>query len=175
MALVGLISDTHNHLPLEALHALEGCDRIIHAGDICEPRILWELEVAAPVTAVLGNNDHMDFGPAVVPVANVVIEGVRFVVVHNPAHLPGALAASRDAHPDFSGHVVGVYGHKHVPYLQAGWEGGLCDLKVSPGSVFRSREEMGRRCIGKVEVSGGRVLRAWVEDLLGNEVVSLAF
>lgn len=172
MALVGLISDTHNHLPLEALRALEGCDRIMHAGDICEPRILWELELVAPVTAVLGNNDYMDFGSAVGPVANVVVDGVRFVVVHNPAHLSGALAASRGSHPDFDGHVVGVHGHKHVPHLQSAEGSALCDFNISPGSVFRSREEMGRRCIGKVEVSCGKVVHAWIEDLNGNIVTS---
>ncbi len=34
---VGVISDTHGLLRNEALAALQGCERIIHAGDIGKP------------------------------------------------------------------------------------------------------------------------------------------
>lgn len=169
---IGLISDTHNHLPDAAVEALRGCDRIIHAGDICEPRILWELETVAPVYAVLGNNDHADFGSAVNPTANVVLEGVRFVVVHEPQFLRAALQSSRDAHPQFEGPTVAVYGHKHVPNLEEGSEGALYDLLISPGSVFRSREAMGRRTVGKIEVEAGKILRAEIETLNGELLFS---
>jgi hypothetical protein len=36
---IGLISDTHGLLRPEALAALEGCDRLIHAGDVGNPRV----------------------------------------------------------------------------------------------------------------------------------------
>lgn len=38
-----LISDTHNLLRAEAISALQGCDLIIHAGDIGNPDILAQL------------------------------------------------------------------------------------------------------------------------------------
>src|SRR5258706_14115493 len=57
MARIGLISDTHGLLRPEAKAFLRGSDFIIHAGDICDPRILEELSAIAPVTAVRGNND----------------------------------------------------------------------------------------------------------------------
>ncbi|WP_297842083.1 metallophosphoesterase family protein, partial [Pseudomonas sp.] len=40
---VGVISDTHGLLRAEALAALEGCERIIHAGDIGAREILDQL------------------------------------------------------------------------------------------------------------------------------------
>ncbi|VVO43932.1 hypothetical protein PS833_06296 [Pseudomonas fluorescens] len=46
---VGVISDTHGLLRAEAVAALEGCERIIHAGDIGKLEIL----------IVLGSGDRM--------------------------------------------------------------------------------------------------------------------
>lgn len=171
MTLVGIISDTHNRLPDGAIGALQGCDRIIHAGDICEPPILWELETIAPVTAVLGNNDHVDLGPSVNPTADVLIDGVRFVIVHEPVHLRAALNAAHERNTSFDGPVVGVYGHRHIPHLENAPVAQPCDLLISPGSVFRSREELGRRTVAKVQVENGRIVDAWVEDLLGNRIL----
>lgn len=82
--IVGLISDTHGFLPRAVCEALAGCDAIIHAGDIGASSILWRLETIAPVTAVLGNCDFSDLGPAVNTTAYPVFEGVRFMVVHRP-------------------------------------------------------------------------------------------
>src|SRR5260370_34635044 len=58
MLRVGLISDTHGLLRPEALAFLEGSDRIVHGGDICDAGVLEGLAAIAPVTAVRGNNDH---------------------------------------------------------------------------------------------------------------------
>ena len=57
MTLIGVLSDTHGRLDPRAYAALVECDRIIHAGDICDPSILRELQTIGPVDAVLGNND----------------------------------------------------------------------------------------------------------------------
>ena len=54
---VGVISDTHGLLRAEALAALEGCERIIHAGDIGSRDILDQLASIAPLHVVRGNND----------------------------------------------------------------------------------------------------------------------
>ena len=56
--LIGVISDTHGLLRPEALSALRGSDRIIHAGDVGDPAILDRLTEIAPVTAVRGNVDR---------------------------------------------------------------------------------------------------------------------
>jgi len=53
---IGVISDTHGLLRPEAVQALRGVDRIVHAGDIGSPDVLRGLEAIAPVTAVRGNS-----------------------------------------------------------------------------------------------------------------------
>jgi putative phosphoesterase len=55
--LVGVISDTHGVMRRDALDALEGCDLIIHAGDVGSPQVLEALSTVAPVHAVRGNVD----------------------------------------------------------------------------------------------------------------------
>lgn len=56
---IGLISDdTHGLLQPEAQMFLQGCDHIIHAGDIGKSDILEALARLAPLTVVRGNNDQ---------------------------------------------------------------------------------------------------------------------
>jgi hypothetical protein len=59
---IGVISDTHGQLRPEAVAALQGCDRIIHAGDVGTADVLDGLRLVAPTVAVRGNVDTDDFG-----------------------------------------------------------------------------------------------------------------
>jgi putative phosphoesterase len=54
---IGLISDTHGHLPGKVHDAFKTVDLILHAGDIGSQDIINELETIAPVYAVHGNID----------------------------------------------------------------------------------------------------------------------
>ena len=80
--LIGVISDTHGLLRPEALVALQGSDRIIHAGDIGDPEILDRLSEIAPVTAVRGNVDRESWARKI-PETNVLeVDGVSIYVLH---------------------------------------------------------------------------------------------
>ena len=48
---LGVISDTHGLLRPEAVAALQGVERIVHAGDIGSPDVLTALGRIAPVSA----------------------------------------------------------------------------------------------------------------------------
>jgi uncharacterized protein len=118
---IGLISDTHGLLRPEVRVALKDCARILHAGDICDMRVLEELEQIAPVVAVRGNNDHAAKVRDLPLVARVEIGGVRVCVVHDLADLDAG-AAEAD---------VVVSGHSHRPDMHM--EGRV--LYVNPGSA----------------------------------------
>jgi len=120
---IGLISDTHGLLRPQALAALEGCERIVHAGDIGKPEILDALRQLAPLTAVRGNNDRGDWAEALPQQIELELAGLRLYVVHQPAHLPADLAGR--------GIRVAVCGHSHKPLIEE--KGGL--LLVNPGSA----------------------------------------
>ena len=63
---IGVIADTHIPDRLPKLHPgildllqKHGVSQILHAGDICTPRVLDELAQIAPVMAVKGNRDFI--------------------------------------------------------------------------------------------------------------------
>lgn len=121
---IGIISDTHDLLRPEVLGALQGCDGILHGGDISSPRVLARLEQIAPVRAVRGNNDRewaghlplfLDFG----------LGGLRIYMAHRKKDLPRDLAA----------YDLVIYGHSHQ-YAEVWQEsaGGKRTLLFNPGS-----------------------------------------
>lgn len=120
---LGLISDTHGLLRPEALTALAGCERIVHAGDVGSPDVLDGLGRIAPVVAVRGNVDRGAWAERL-PAARVVEVGAaRLYVLHDLEDL--------DLDPVAAGFAAVVSGHSH----RAGAleRGGV--LYVNPGSA----------------------------------------
>ncbi|HYF58508.1 MAG TPA: metallophosphoesterase family protein [Burkholderiaceae bacterium] len=120
---IGLISDTHGLLRPEAMDALQGCDRIVHAGDIGDSAILEALARIGPVVAVRGNNDRDGWADALPHAAGLDAEGVRVHVIHDAADLRG--------HPPPADASVVVAGHSHRPSVVE--RDGR--LHVNPGSA----------------------------------------
>ncbi len=121
--LAGVISDTHGLLRDEAVHALQGVERILHAGDIGDPQILETLGKIAPVSAVRGNIDR---GPwtRFLPLAEAVELGEATVyLLHNLADL--------DLDPAAAGFQAVVTGHSHQPLAET--RNGV--LYLNPGSA----------------------------------------
>ena len=170
MTTIGAISDTHGRLPLAAYEALADCDHIIHAGDICDPAILRELETLAPVTAVLGNNDYPEYGPDVGRYARLTVDGVRFLVAHYPRDVrisafgSGALAPG-DPIPD-----VCIHGHTHIANISWGKEVRPAQYVVCPGSVSWPRGG-NPPSIAKIEVDAYAVKSILIESLDGEVLI----
>lgn len=115
---IGLISDTHGLLRPEAVDALRGVDRLIHAGDIGKTAVLETLRELAPCDAIRGNVDRK-WSP--LPEARwLELAGTRVFVVHD----------WKSAAP-ITGPAVVVCGHSHRPGVWT--EGDL--LVVNPGSA----------------------------------------
>ena len=99
---IGVVSDTHGLLRPEVTQGLQGCDAILHGGDINSRKILDELNEIAPVYAVRGNNDK-DWAEDLPQTVTVELFGVRIFMVHNLKHIPDELT-------DVD---IVVYGHSH--------------------------------------------------------------
>jgi putative phosphoesterase len=122
-SVVGVISDTHGLIRPEALHALRGCDLLIHAGDIGDPEIIERLRALAPVSAVRGNIDREAWATSFPPTEVVEVDGKHFYVLHDLSQL--------DLDPVAAGFAVVVSGHSHRPSTQR--RDGV--LYVNPGSA----------------------------------------
>jgi putative phosphoesterase len=124
---VGIISDTHGLLRPEAVAALQGCERIIHAGDIGKGDIVQQLSTIAPVQVVSGNNDvGTPWADSVDEVLHLDLEGWPTLLVHDIADVPAALRSDTR---------LVITGHSHKPLIQ--WRGDC--LYINPGSAGRRR------------------------------------
>ncbi|WP_263263414.1 metallophosphoesterase family protein [Pseudomonas sp. RIT-PI-S] len=120
---IGLIADTHGLLRPEALHALAGCDHLVHAGDIGKPSILDQLRALAPLSVVRGNNDRGLAWADALPDELVVHAGpLTLYLTHEMADVPASLPAKVN---------VVITGHSHKPAIET--RGGV--LFVNPGSA----------------------------------------
>jgi putative phosphoesterase len=120
---VGVISDTHGLLRPEAVAALQGCERIVHAGDIGKPDILEQLAAIAPLYVVRGNNDLK--APWAEHIANhlsFALDGWQTLLVHDIADVPAVLD---------EGIRLVITGHSHKPLIE--WRGER--LFLNPGSA----------------------------------------
>ncbi|APR35509.1 metallophosphoesterase family protein [Paraburkholderia sp. SOS3] len=151
-ARIGLISDTHNLVRPEALRHLEGCDAIVHAGDICEPAVLDALRAIAPLTAVRGNNDIGAWAAALPTHATLTVQDVTILVVHDIADV--GKNVQRD------GVRIVVTGHSHKPLIDE--RDGV--LYVNPGSAGPRRFKLPISA-GLLLIDGARV-RATLHTLI---------
>ena len=142
--LIGVISDTHGLLRPEAVAALQGAGRIIHAGDIGDPAILKRLSEIAPVTAVRGNVDREAWTKDIPETDVLEIEGVSIYVRH--------ILDSLDLKPKAAGINAVIYGHSHVPKQEM--KDGV--LYFNPGSAGPRRFQL-PVTVGKLIVDAGWV------------------
>jgi hypothetical protein len=121
---IGVISDTHGFLDPKIFKLFAGVGHILHAGDVGDAFIAFELGQIAPVTTVLGNTD---LGLPFSLTESIELAGRKFLVQHivNPLapeeKLKSRLARER---PD-----AVVFGHTHKRFCET--RGGI--LFFNPG------------------------------------------
>lgn len=108
---VGVISDTHGLVRPEALEAMKGSARIIHAGDIGGDDVIEQLAAIAPVTWVPGNIDD----GAGREIARLTIDGLRILLTHV---LPRPDQPDRRVLESLRMHQADlvIFGHSHLPH-----------------------------------------------------------
>ena len=120
---LGVISDTHGLVRPEALTALAGVERIVHAGDIGDRAVLEALQRVAPVTAVRGNNDRGRWAADIPETEVLEVGGVALYLLHDLHEL--------DLEPRAAGFAAVISGHSHQPRIEE--RDGV--LYLNPGSA----------------------------------------
>ena len=103
----------------EALDALRGVDRIIHAGDVGTGDILEQLARIAPVVVVRGNVDVEELPLT----ASVELGGRKIFVIHVREEVL--------FDPKAAGYSAVIFGHTHKPLIEE--RAGV--LYLNPGSA----------------------------------------
>ena len=148
---LGVISDTHGQLRREAIEALRGSDRILHAGDVGDREILEALALIAPVTAVRGNVDTAPWTRALAETEVVEAGGLSIYMLHDLGRL--------DLKPEAAGFRAVVYGHSHQPNIEE--RDGV--LYFNPGSAGPRRFSL-PVSVGKLVIAAG-IVRGELVDL----------
>ena len=144
MVVVGVISDTHKLLRPEAVAALQGVSRIIHAGDVGDSAILEKLRKIAPLTTVRGNVDRGEWADELPETNAIECERVSIYVLHDLSRL--------DLKPEAAGFAAVISGHTHVPKREV--KNGV--LYFNPGSAGPRRFKL-PVTVGRLRVSGGTI------------------
>jgi hypothetical protein len=148
-ALVGVISDTHGKLDKQVFELFEGVSHIIHAGDIGDEELIWQLERVAPVIAVRGN---IDAHTMCFPTERLaVIHGRTFFVRHQFATVEKLSAAQQRLIEQRMPDAV-IFGHSHQAYSGL-WRG---TLLFNPGSAGPKRFNL-PRSVGLLEFHEDRI------------------
>jgi putative phosphoesterase len=132
------------------LAALQGSERIIHAGDVGAPEILEKLAAIAPVTAVRGNVDTGAWAREMPETEVVEVGGVSIYVLHDLAQL--------DLKPEAAGFQVVISGHTHVAKSET--RNGV--IFFNPGSAGPRRFKL-TVSVGKLVVETSRVRAEIIE------------
>lgn len=136
-----ILSDTHlprraKVLPAEVWDAVDAADVVLHAGDWVDVETFRLLEQRSRrLVGVAGNNDGPELHALMPEVARVVIEGVRFAMVHDSGPSRAREARMAAAFPDAD---VLVFGHSHIPWDSTA-PGGL--RLLNPGSPTDRRRQ----------------------------------
>lgn len=147
---IGVISDTHGLLRPEAVSALAGSHRIVHAGDVGDPAILDQLREIAPVTAVRGNVDAGAWARKI-PATNVLeIDGISIYVLH--------ILDELDLKPEAAGFSAVIYGHSHKPSCET--RNGV--LYFNPGSAGPKRFDL-PMSVGRLTLDAGIISPELIE------------
>ncbi len=150
MVRIGLISDTHGLLRPEAKAFLHGSDFIIHAGDICDPSVLDELNTIAPVTVVRGNNDKGSWAEHLNETEFLQVGEFFLYVIHDLSQL--------DIEPAAAGVRAVVSGHTHKPLVEE--RDGV--LFVNPGSAGPRRFTL-PIAVGEIVIDGSSLSAKTIE------------
>jgi len=141
---IGVISDTHGLVRPEAVAALAGVERIVHAGDIGSPEVIAALQRIAPVSAVRGNNDREAWAADIPETEVVEVGAVSLYVLHDLHEL--------DLDPRAAGFAAVIAGHSHQPRREE--RDGV--LYLNPGSAGPRRFKL-PISLARLTVAGRRV------------------
>ena len=118
---VAVISDTHvpaacAKLPEKLTEQLEGCDLIIHAGDMTEDYVFDALKEIANIEAVSGNMDSLKIKKLLPERKILELEGFKIGVIHGFGPPDNIINYVQEKFKDEECDCI-IYGHSHRPAI----------------------------------------------------------
>jgi len=132
---IGVVSDTHLSspnckLPEELISGLEGCDLIIHAGDLVDISVLDPLKKLSRVEAVCGNMDDHNIKAKLEDKKILSMQGKKICLMHGYGHPDKLIDILKNEFSSEKPDII-IFGHSHSPKNE--YIDGV--LFFNPGSV----------------------------------------
>ncbi len=134
MTKIGVLSDTHGHLPKEVYEFFKDVDLIIHAGDIGSVDVLNELQAFKKTVAVYGNIDDFDVVVLTEKVENIEIEGLKIMITHIGGY-PNRYERGIKELIEIERPNIFISGHSHILKVMNDPKYSL--LHINPGAAGR--------------------------------------
>ncbi|MGD8831886.1 MAG: YfcE family phosphodiesterase [Pseudomonadales bacterium] len=163
---IGIVSDTHNNLRnvhrIVELFNAAGVERVIHTGDITQPKTLEVFaHLAVPLYGVYGNNDDGEregLESAVAahgfifqePPFELVWHDRSIIVVHDPLEFDGHLNGS---------HELALHGHTHLYRYEQTGAGGARQVIFNPGECAGQMKGFNAIGVLDLETLGAELIR----------------
>ncbi len=149
MVTVGILSDSHGYLNPDIKKSINGCDYIVHAGDISNTDVLQQLQAKKKLVVVAGNNDypaswekqHADIVHQLPATAMLDLPGGRLIVEHG--HRLGNHPEHAQFRHDHADARIVVYGHTHHRVIDKS----RLPWVVNPGASGKTRTHGDPSCL----------------------------
>jgi len=152
---IGLLSDTHGHLPSNLFDYLEECDELWHAGDIGSLEVAKKLAEFRPLKAVWGNIDGPEIRYEYPEKQIFECEGLKIFMIHIGGYprryAKGVRKQLKEEKPDLF-----ICGHSHILKCLPDEKLGL--IHLNPGACGRQGFHM-EKTIMRFSIENGEMSR----------------
>ena len=132
MKRIGLLSDTHSHLPAAVFGHFNECDEIWHAGDIGDIAVADRLARFKPFRAVYGNIDGTEARADYPEINRFEMEGVDVLMIHIGGY-PGRYSLKVREIMQVKPPKLFICGHSHI--LKVMYDKKYQCLHLNPGAA----------------------------------------
>ncbi len=164
---IGILSDTHGWLNPKVFDFFKHCDEIWHAGDIGSTDIIDELNLIAPVKAVLGNCDDWDVRRITSEIMIFPCEEHKVMLKHIVGY-PGKYDYSVPSIIGEERPTILVAGHSHILKVMQDQKNKL--LFINPGAAGKYGIHTHITFI-RFEISGSHISNMEIFDEVRNNKI----
>jgi uncharacterized protein len=130
---IGLLSDTHGHLPDEVFDHFKDCDEIWHAGDIGSMEVINKLKAFKFLRAVYGNIDDLLVRKMFPENLYFNCESIDILLTHIGGSPPNYNKRTKELLQQYSPQIF-ICGHSHILKIEKDIKrGGM--LFINPGAA----------------------------------------
>lgn len=158
---IGIISDTHSYIDDRILHHFEGCDLIMHAGDVGDIQVLMQLNAVAPVQCVFGNIDGSEIRAEWPEFRLLELDGFKFLLIHIAGAIGNYNSKVRALINKYRPMAL-VCGHSHLLKIQRDDRFNL--LYINPGAAGTHGFHKMRTLL-RFEIIAGKLMNLEVVEL----------